>query len=143
MTQYKHKWCYRSLQTLYYFSFLTKFHVGYAHTRHTNRKIEFLPKFMFFKNPHPIFVGPKMCLMCAHHIQFFFSRDYMHILKNFYHYYFLTCKTLSCIHYCRGDTFFFKKRLFWANYRNPPNETKSSKILIMLGTYHIDSIKYF
>ena len=115
-----------------------------AHTRHTTKKQDFCQNFDFFSQQHPIFVGPKMCFVCARQIKIFFSTDYMHILKNFYYYHFPKCKTLLCTYIkSRGQRFFPKNGYFEPIIATPPNETKSSKFVVLPGTHHIYFMKHF
>ena len=96
-----------------------------THKAH-NRKIGFLPKFWFFLIAAPHICGSKNVPCVRAPDKKKFSTDYMHILKNFYYYHFLKCKTLLCTYIkSRDQRFSPKNGYFEPIIATPPMRQKA------------------
>ena len=129
----------------HYFSLVVSQNFMFStHTQGTQQKNRIFAKILIFSHSSTPYLWVQKCALCVRARQIFFSLEtksiYLKtftiiILSNAKPCYICTCK--------QPDSLIFKKRLFWANYRTPPNETKSSKFLMLPATYHIYIIKHF
>ena len=86
----KRNWYYKSFYILLLYWFLKKNVAWHAHNRHKPVKCKICCFLLFFWGQRPIFVGQKMCHVCAHKTRKIFWWKYDKYVKKFYYYYFAT-----------------------------------------------------
>ena len=113
------------------------------HTKGTQRENRIFDKILIFNAAKPHICGSKNVPCVCAPDKIFFPRNYKHIPKNFYYYNFAKYKTLLYMHMQTTDQLNFQKTAVLSQKSYPPNETKSSKFLMLPATCQIYIIKNF